>query len=496
MTAEPIVTGPVAEFLSQNPIPHVVGGRPYHGSGDGAIDVMNPSDGTRLATVHAGTAADVEAAVAAAERAQDGWAGLSPVARSAYMHRFAEAIERHAAELAQIEALDVGKAVTGAAGFDVPFGVECVRYYAEFAKQAVYDTPLAIKNMEARVHRAPRGVCGFVFPWNFPFTLAMWGTVPALAAGNTVVIKPSEVTPLSTLYTAQIAAEVLPPGVFNVVVGDGHGVGAALSGHPRVKHMSFTGSPAAGRLVAEACGRNLVPVKLELGGKGAAIVFDDVADVDDAAAKLAGAITFNTGQVCCTATRWLVHDRVYDRFVAAAGRSLGNTKVGPGTDPATQMGPLASRQHKSRVLGYLDRGRSTGAKTLFDGGPASVPGHEGGYYVTPTLLGGPDDNVCCREEVFGPTAYVLRFTDEYAAIKQVNSLTYGLANSVWTADLRRAARVAEHMVAGNSWINAHNVFAYGLPYGGVHLSGMGGGVNSPETFYDYLRPKTIARPLA
>src|SRR5581483_11167474 len=198
----------------------------------------------------------------------------------------------------------------------------------------------------------------------------------------------------------------------------------------------------------------------------------------------------------CTATRWMIHDRIYDHFVDQVSKTLKATKVGPGLDRDTQMGPLVSDAQRKRVLGYLDRGRQRGAKAILNGGAISPEGARDGFYVAPALLEGTGNNVCCREEIFGPCAYLLRFKDEESAIATVNELPYGLANSVWSSDLARANRVAERLVAGSNWINAHNLFAYGLPYGGVNLSGMGGGVNSPETFYDYLRPQTIARPLS
>jgi aldehyde dehydrogenase (NAD+) len=259
--------------------------------------------------------------------------------------------------------------------------------------------------------------------------------------------------------------------------------------------MSFTGSPEVGRAVAQESARNLVPCKLELGGKGAAVIFDDV-DVGDTARKLAGAITSNTGQVCCTATRWFVHQNVLDELVSEASMALSEVSIGPGDDEATAMGPLVSETQRQRVLGYVEKGISTGATVLLEGGAVRPEGHEDGYYVSPVLLAGGPDNVCAKEEIFGPVAYVIPFRDEQGVIGSVNSSRYGLANSVWSADLDRANRVAERLEAGNSWINAHNVFAYGLPYGGVNLSGYGGGVNSPETLFDYLRHQTIARPLS
>jgi aldehyde dehydrogenase (NAD+) len=484
----------VSRFLAA-PIHHFVGGRWKPSADGGTARVLNPSDGSALASVALGGAVDIDEAVVAAGKAFPAWAAMSPDERAARLHRFAEQLEQHAADLALLESLDVGKAIAAAQGFDVPFGIDGLRYFADLSTQAHYEMPLAIKNIEARTHRAPYGVCGFVFPWNFPFTLLMWGIAPALAAGNTVVVKPSEVTPLSSLYAAKLAAESgLPDGVINVVIGAGPSAGAALAGHPKIKRMSFTGSPEVGKKIGEVCGRNLVPCKLELGGKGAAVVFDDV-DVAATAKRLAGAITLNTGQVCCTATRWLVHEKIYDRLVEQAVIALKETKIGAGPDRDTQMGPLVSEVQRQRVLRYLENGIRQGAEVVLAGGTAAPRGCENGFYVQPSLLAGSAENVCCREEIFGPSAFLLKFRDETAAVDLVNQLTYGLANSVWSSDLKRAGRVAEKMVAGNGWINAHNVFAYGLPYGGVNLSGLGGGVNSPDTFRDYLRPQTIARPL-
>jgi len=489
------LTKNVADFLHA-PARHFIGGHWKPGASDTVAQVLNPSDGSLLTTVPLGGAAEVDEAVSAAWKAFPAWSSLSPNERAAKLHRFAEHLEKHSADLALLESLDVGKAITAAEGFDVPFGIECLRYFADLSTRTHYDVPLAIKNIEARTHRAPHGVCGFIFPWNFPFTLLLWGIAPALAAGNTVVVKPSEVTPLSSLFVAKLAAEAgLPDGVLNLVIGDGPTAGAALAANPRIKRMSFTGSPEVGKKIGGVCGCNLVPCKLELGGKGAAMIFDDV-DVDATAQKLADAITLNTGQVCCTATRWLVHETIYDRFVDKVTGALNQTKIGPGLDRETQMGPVVSETQRQRILRYVENGVKQGAELILAGGVTAPRGSEQGFYVQPSLLAGSPENICCREEVFGPSAFLLKFKDEAAGVGLVNQLAYGLANSVWSTDLKRAGRVAEQMVAGNSWINAHNVFAYGLPYGGVNLSGLGGGVNSPETFHDYLRSQTIARPLA
>ena len=447
------LTPNVSEFL-RSPVPHLIGGQSKPSVGGATARVLNPSDGSPLATVAMGGPAEIDQAVEAAGKAFPGWSATSPAERAVKLHRFAEQLEKHAPDLALLESLDVGKAITAAEGFDIPFGIECVRYFADLSVHAHYDVPLALKNIEARTHSAPYGVCGFVFPWNFPFTLLLWGIAPALATGNTVVVKPSEVTPLSSSFAARLAAEAgLPDGVINVVIGDGPSAGAALAGHPKIKRMSFTGSPEVGKKIGEVCGRNLVPCKLELGGKGAAVVFDDL-DVEDTAKKLAGAITLNTGQVCCTATRWLVHEKIYDELVDRAVAALKETKIGAGTDRETQMGPLVSETQRRRVLNLLEDGIRQGAEVILPGGNAVPRGGENGFYVQPSLLAGSPENVCCRKEIFGPSAFLLKFKEESDAIDLVNRLDYGLANSVWSSDLKRAARVAEKMVAGNSWINA------------------------------------------
>ena len=483
----------VDSFLKGAPLNNYIGGRWVPGHTESFAPVMDPSTGQQLTRVPLSGAADVDAAVAAATKAFPAWAGMPPQERAEWLNRLADALTAHKDDLAQIEALDVGKAIRNAEAFDIPFGIECLRFFADVAVNASYNISLSVSGMDARVHRTPFGVCAFILPWNFPFDLLMWGIVPALAAGNTVVVKPSEVTPLSTLYFCKVLDEIgFPPGVVNVVLGDGAGVGSALSAHSGIQRMAFTGSPQVGKMIAEICGRNLVPCKLELGGKGAAVIFEDT-DIDATARQLAGAITLNTGQVCCTATRWLVQDRIFDEFTDRVRTELSRIQIGPSLQRTTEMGPLTSEAHLSRVSGMVARGEQQGAAALYKGAPANAGE---GYYFSPVLLSGTSENICCTDEIFGPVAFLLPFREEQEAVALVNKSRYGLANSVWSTDPERAGRVAEKLVAGNCWLNAHNVFAYGLPYGGVNLSGFGGGVNSRETFFDYLRSQTIAQPHA
>ncbi|NLS91763.1 MAG: aldehyde dehydrogenase [Planctomycetaceae bacterium] len=485
----------VADFLSKGPLEGIVGGQAVASSKGETFTTVDPGSGEVLAEVHAMQADDVDRAVQAAARAftSTKWARLSPNDRGAMLHRLADEVERRKPIIAQIESLDCGKVYAQAAG-DVQNFIDTMRYFVEMSLHVEPRTTLAVPRHEAWTARRPWGPCAFVFPWNFPFLLAGWGISPALAAGNTVVIKPAEDTPLSTIYLGRLAKEVgIPDGVINVVPGFGETTGAALASHPGLKRMSFTGSPEVGRLVATACGANLVPVKLELGGKGAAVVFNDV-DIDDTATKLAQAITFHTGQVCCDATRWLIHESIYPEMVNACTEKLRRVVVGHELDAGTQMGPVVSEKQRKRVLGYLERGLAEGAEVVLEGGPAEVSGRNG-FYVKPALLAGSLNNVAAREEIFGPVAYLTSFRDEDQAVAMVNDTDYGLANSVWTTDPARASRVAEAMVAGNSWINAHNLFPHGVPYGGVNKSGMGGGVLSVDTLMDYYRSTSVVRPL-
>ena len=488
----------VKAFLAQSPIRMFIGGRWVEAADGAAFQTLDPGDGSPLATVAEGKAADIDRAVAAAREAfrKSGWATMPIKDRAVLIHRLADLVDQHRAILAQLESLDVGKPLAQAQGGDVPNVAQTLRWYADLAVHTRLREPIPVSGYEACQVRFPYGVAAFILPWNYPLLLLGWNLAPALAAGNTVVVKPAEDTPLTTLYFCRLVEQAgLPAGVVNVVPGYGETAGQTLAQHPGIKRMGFTGSPEVGRLIASACGRNLVPVKLELGGKGAAVVFEDV-DPQATAEKLVAAVTLNTGQVCCTATRWVVHEKIWDAFVSAAKQAMGQIRIGHGLEPGTQMGPAVSEKQRQRIIGYLQQGQAEDAEPILPGGPAQVAGHPGGFYVKPAMLTGDPGNVCAREEVFGPVAFLMKFRGEDEAIDLVNASPYGLANSVWTSDLDRANRVAESMVAGNSWINAHNLFPHGVPYAGCNLSGCGGGVLGPDTLFDYLRPQSIVRPWA
>ena len=485
----------VQRFLATDLHRAFVGGRWVEATGGETFDVVNPGTGERIATVTSLQQADVDAAVDAAESAfaAGHWSRMPVNERSAVLHRIADVVEDRKAEFAQVEALDCGKIFEQAVE-DIENFIDTFRYFADLAQQVNYRSVIAVKSHEAWVARHPWGPCGFIIPWNFPFLLAGWGLGPALAAGNTCVLKPAEDTPLSAIYLCHILEELdVPPGIVNVVPGLGETAGAAVANNPKFKRMSFTGSPEVGRLVAQACGRNLIPVKCELGGKGAAVVFEDV-DIAETAQSLVNAITYHAGQVCCDATRWLIQKPIYDEFVDECVTRMKAVSIGYQLDSGTEMGPLVSQVQRERVLGYLEKGTSAGADLVLEGGTAEVSGRPG-FYVKPALLAGPLDNVAAREEIFGPVAYLAPFTTEEEGVRLANDTDYGLGNSVWSSDLQRCARVAEAFESGNGWINAHNVVVHGVPYAGVGKSGMGGGVVSPETLNDYLRPISVVRPL-
>jgi aldehyde dehydrogenase (NAD+) len=488
----------VTAFLGERPIRMFIGGQWVAAADNSTFQTRDPGSGEVMGTVAEGKAMDIDRAVRAARHAFQNadWAYLPVKERSALLHRLADLVEEHREILVQLEALDVGKPLAQADGFDIPNVAETLRYYADLAVKTSLQKKFDVPGYEARQAWFPHGVTAFVLPWNFPLLLVGWNLAPSLAAGNTAVIKPAEDTPLTTLYFGRLVEKAgIPAGVVNVVPGYGEIAGAALASHPGINRMGFTGSPEVGRLIASACGSNLVPVKLELGGKGAALVFDD-ADPEVVADQLVAAVTLNTGQVCCTATRWMLHKKIWNAFVPAARKKLEALKIGHGLDEGTDMGPAVSEKQRQRILDYVERGLTEGAEPVLPGGKAKVAAYPGGYYVKPCLLTGGPENVCAREEIFGPVAYLMRFEDEDEAIDMVHHTPYGLANSVWTNDSTRANRVAERMVAGSSWINGHNLFPHGVPYGGCNLSGLGGGVLGPDTLFDYLRPQSIVQQVS
>ncbi len=441
------------------------------------LESVNPATGEVLGTVPRGAAADIDAAVAAARTAFEagGWSRCAPGSRKRTLLRLAELIEEHSAELALWDSLDGGKLIADTYGADIPGAAAILRWYAEAIDKLYGEVAPTGPGALATITREPLGVVGAVVPWNYPLEMAMWKVAPALAAGNSVVLKPAEETPFSALVLGRLALEAgVPDGVFNVVTGLGPEAGEALGRHEDVDAIVFTGSTAVGkRFLSYAAESNLKQVWPECGGKSANLVFPEIADLD-AAADLAAAGVFTcAGQVCSANSRLLVHEDIYDDFVARVVSRAEAHVVGDPLDAATTLGPLVSAAQRDRVAGYVARARAGGAELVAGGGrPAGLP--DGGFYLAPTVFAGvgPEDELF-REEVFGPVLAITRFSDEVEAIALANSSRYGLAASVFSDDLRRAHRVAGLLQAGTVSVNTVDALDVTVPFGGVKQSGYG-----------------------
>ncbi|MBG6082498.1 aldehyde dehydrogenase [Rubrivivax gelatinosus] len=469
----------------------LVDGQRVAGVSGETFEKRSPIDGRRLGDVVRGRAEDVDRAVAAARAAFDDrrWAGKAPAVRKKILQRFADAILAAKEELALLETLDMGKPIRWSLAVDVPATARCIAWYAE-AVDKVYDeiAPTA-DNALALITREPMGVVGAIVPWNYPMIMAAWKLGPALAAGNSVVLKPSEKSPFTALRLAEIAIEAgLPPGVFNVVPGYGGEAGEALALHPDVDAIGFTGSTRIGRRMLEYSGRsNLKRVYNELGGKSAFLVFPD-ADLGRAAETVADSIFFNQGESCNAPSRLLVHDSIADEFAARVAALAPKYTPADPLDPATVMGALVDEQQMSTVLGYIDAGLAEGASCLAGGRRARAD--SGGFYVEPTVFAGVTNTMrIAREEIFGPVLSVLRFADEAQAVAMANASAYGLQASVWSDNVHRAHRVARALRAGTVHVNQYDEDDITVPFGGYKQSGNGRD-KSLHAFDKYTELKT------
>ena len=438
----------------------------------------DPSTGEVLATVAEGDKADIDLAVKAARKAFESgpWRKMSVSERGRLIWKLADLIEQHLDEFAFLESLDNGKPLTIARAADVPLAADLFRYMAGWATKIEGNTiPLSVPyTPKARylsyTLREPIGVVGQIIPWNFPLLMAAWKLGPALATGCTVVLKPAEQTPLSALKLGELIQEAgFPEGVVNIVPGYGETAGAALAAHMDVDKVAFTGSTEVGRLIVHAAAGNLKKVSLELGGKSPNVVYKD-ADLDLAIAGAASAIFFNHGQCCCAGSRLYVEKEVFDKVVDGIAEQAKKIKVGPGLDASTDMGPLVSEEQLKRVCGYLDSGFSQGAKAVAGGHKAS----DKGYFVEPTVLVDTNEEMkVVQEEIFGPVVVAMPFTEPEEIVVRANDNVYGLAAGVWTNNIGKAHRTAEHLKAGTVWINCYNIFDAALPFGGYKQSGWG-----------------------
>ncbi len=443
------------------------------------LPVYNPATGEIIANVQDAGPADIDAAVRSARAAFESpaWRDMLPAQRERLLLNLADLMEKHGEELARLETLNNGKLLMFSRMLEVGANAQWVRYMAGWATKIEGSTldisfplPPGAK-YSAMTRREPVGVVGAIIPWNFPLLMAMWKIAPALACGCTVVLKPAEETPLTALRIAELIVEAgFPPGVVNVVTGYGETAGDALVRHPGVNKIAFTGSTDVGRVIARNCVADMKRVSLELGGKSPVIVLDDC-DVDMAVAGAASAIFFNHGQVCTAGSRLYVHKSKFDQVANGVANAAKATTIGGGFDENAQMGPLVSKLHRDRVVGFMEIGIKEGAQLLAGGSAVKRPG----YFVEPTVFANTTgkDLTICREEIFGPVLVAMPFSDLDDLLSQANSGEYGLGASLWTNNLTQAYRLIPKIQAGTVWVNCHNVVDPNLPFGGFKQSGIG-----------------------
>ena len=474
--------------MSELVISSFVDGRHLQGSG-ARFDTLNPATGKPFASVHAATADDVDNAVAAAQRGFEVWSAMTGTERGRILHRAAHLLRSRNDELAALEVQDCGKPLQEALVVDVQSGADCIEYFAG-AAATLAGAQYPLKNAFAYTRREPLGVCVGIGAWNYPLQIACWKSAPALAAGNAMIFKPSELTPATALKLAEIYLEAgVPPGVFNVLQGQGE-TGALLAAHPGVAKVSVTGSIATGKKVMQTAAGTLKRVTMELGGKSPLVIFDD-ADLEQAVAAAMMGNFYTQGEVCTNCTRVFVQRGLADRFLARLQERTALMRVGDPMNPETEVGALISAPHADKVMDYIASGIAEGATLSAGGERVVVAGLHGGNFVAPTIFSDcSDDMRIVREEIFGPVLAMLVFDDEAEVVARANNTRFGLAAGVFTRDLARGHRVASRLKAGICWINNYNITPIEMPFGGAGESGIGH-ENSMVAMDHYTQLKTI-----
>ena len=471
----------------------LIGGKWVDAASGKRFETHNPATGELLATVAEGDAEDINRAVAAARRAFEGpWSKVRPFERQNLLLKLADLVERHFDELSELDTLDMGAPISRTRGNRLRV-LGMLRYYAGQATAIHGET---IENslpgeIFSYTLKEPIGVVGAIIPWNGPLAATIWKIGPAIATGCTVVLKPAEEAPLTSLRVAELAMEAgVPAGVINVVPGFGETAGAALASHPDVDKVAFTGSHVTGQSIVKASAGNLKRVSLELGGKSPDIVFAD-ADLDSAVPGAAMAVFANSGQICSAGTRLFVEDKVYDEFVGRVAEFGRKLQVGNGLDPNTQIGPLVSQQQLDRVSGYLDIGQKEGATALAGGARLTEGALSKGYFVPPTVFANVQDTMrIAQEEIFGPVISAISFKDQDELIRRANATTFGLGSGVWTRDVSKAHRVARTLRAGSVWVNCYQAMDPAVPFGGYKMSGYGR-ESGKQHVEEYLNVKAV-----
>ena len=467
-----------------------IGGRFVPAANGETLATLNPHDNSVIAEVAMAGRVDVDRAVAAAKAAFPKWSRLAAMERGRLLLKLADAIEANADALARLESLDTGHPIRDTRNLDVPRTAATFRYFGGMADKFEGSVIPVEQGFLNYLMREPVGVVGQVVPWNFPLMFTSWKMAPALAAGNCVVMKPAELTPLSSLAIAELMAQVgFPEGVVNIVPGLGHVAGQYIAEHPEISKVAFTGSTAVGRKIVQASSGNLKKVQLELGGKGANIVFGD-ADIEAVVQGSAFGIFHNQGQACIAASRMIVHESVADEVLEKLVALSRTIRIGDPLDPATEMGPLTSRQHRDRVLSYVDIAREQGGRILAGGKSPDGAVFASGCYVEPTMVEAKPEHRVSQEEVFGPFMTVARFRTDEEALAIANGTEYGLGAGLWTRDLQRAHLVARELRAGMVWINSYKRVSPGSPFGGVGASGYGREMGF-EAMREYTQPKSV-----